>query len=210
MFNKSPKPSAMPDTKAENGPPAIPMPNTKPAAPKASTMSNPRAEMISPSVFSSDMSIKGSIITNGDVQIDGVVEGDVRAGKLSIGDTAQVFGEITAESIEVRGKVIGSVRARKVHLYTNAHVEGDIITSVFAVESGAYFDGRCKHDQDPIKGLIMSHEAEDDMDIPAMSFSGKSKSAGTAPSSASVTPLKSSAEPVDAELNEDSKQAESA
>lgn len=166
MFNKPVKASATGRTtpivtSVDTLPPPIPTPVKRaPVVPSSVSASSASSRMAkAPSVVSSDMAIKGSVLTTGDVQVDGIVEGDIQAGKLIIGDSAQVFGEVIAESIEVRGRIVGSIRARKTHLYSSAHIEGDIITAVFAVESGAFFDGRCKHDQDPLKGLIAQPEA---------------------------------------------------
>ncbi|MDG2043077.1 MAG: polymer-forming cytoskeletal protein, partial [Maricaulis sp.] len=46
-----------------------------------------------PSILSSDVVITGSINSEGEVQLDGSVEGDVRAGSLIIGEEAAVTGE---------------------------------------------------------------------------------------------------------------------
>lgn len=103
-----------------------------------------------PSILSADLTITGSISSEGEVQLDGVVEGDVRAGSLSIGEEATVKGEVVAESVVVRGRVEGSVRARQVQLAATARIEGDIIHATLAVESGAYFDGHCRRSSDPL------------------------------------------------------------
>lgn len=103
-----------------------------------------------PSILSADLTITGSISSDGEVQLDGVVEGDVRAGSLSIGEEATVKGEVVAESVVVRGRVEGSVRARQVQLAATARIEGDIVHATLAVESGAYFDGHCRRSSDPL------------------------------------------------------------
>lgn len=103
-----------------------------------------------PSILSADLTITGSISSEGEVQLDGIVEGDVRAGSLSIGEEATVKGEVVAESVVVRGRVEGSVRARQVQLAATARIEGDIIHATLAVESGAYFDGHCRRSSDPL------------------------------------------------------------
>lgn len=103
-----------------------------------------------PSILSADLTIKGSISSEGEVQLDGLVEGDVRAGSLSIGEEATVKGEVVAESVVIRGRVEGSVRARQVQLAATARIEGDIIHATLAVESGAYFDGHCRRSSDPL------------------------------------------------------------
>jgi cytoskeletal protein CcmA (bactofilin family) len=103
-----------------------------------------------PSILSADLTITGSIVSEGEVQLDGVVEGDVRAGSLTIGEEATVKGEVVCENVVIRGRVEGSVRARQVQLAATARVEGDVIHASLAIESGAYFDGHCKRSSDPL------------------------------------------------------------
>ena len=110
-----------------------------------------RARQLSaPSIISADMVITGTLISTGDIQIDGRVEGDVRSVGLVIGDKAEIHGEIFAEDVTVRGKVMGRIRARKVLLAATSHVEGDILHEAFAVESGAFFEGNCRHSDNPL------------------------------------------------------------
>lgn len=103
-----------------------------------------------PSILSADLTIVGSISSEGEVQLDGTVEGDVRAGSLTIGEEASVKGEVVAESVVVRGRIEGSLRARQVQLASTARIEGDIVHATLAVESGAFFDGHCRRASDPL------------------------------------------------------------
>ena len=110
-----------------------------------------RARALSaPSIISADMVINGTLNSAGDIQIDGRVEGDVRSVGLVIGDKAEIHGEVLAEDVTVRGKVVGRIRARKVLLAATSHVEGDILHEAFAVESGAFFEGNCRHSDNPL------------------------------------------------------------
>lgn len=104
-----------------------------------------------PSLFSEDMKVKGSISSDGEIQIDGSVEGDITASALTVGDKGEVIGEVTAETVIVRGKVKGSVRGRKVQLAATARVEGDITHSSLSIEPNAVFEGQVKHSDDPMK-----------------------------------------------------------
>jgi cytoskeletal protein CcmA (bactofilin family) len=114
------------------------------AAPKRGTRGT------APSIISADLIVTGTLVSNGDIQIDGVVEGDVRSIGLVIGEKAEIHGEILAEDITVRGRVIGRIRARKVQLAATSHVEGDILHEAFAVEAGAFFEGNCRHSDNPL------------------------------------------------------------
>lgn len=129
--------------------------DTPPAAPASSMnalAAAPRnaARAGVPSIISADLIVTGTLTSTGDVQIDGRVDGDVRSHGLVIGEKAEVHGEILADNVTVRGKVIGRIRARKVQLSATSHVEGDILHETFAVEAGAFFEGNCRHSDNPL------------------------------------------------------------
>lgn len=107
---------------------------------------------VSPSVMSSDLTVTGNIQTQGDIQIEGNVEGDIRAHQLTIGESATIKGEIVGDDIIVNGRVIGRVRGLKVRLTATARVEGDIIHKTIAIESGAHFEGSVQRQEDPLNG----------------------------------------------------------
>jgi cytoskeletal protein CcmA (bactofilin family) len=104
------------------------------------------------SIIANGVRIKGSIeADDAELQVDGEIEGNVRGGSLTVGDTGLVKGDVVSESILVNGRVEGSIRARKVQLAKNAHVLGDIVHQSLAVEMGAVFEGQCRYLQDPLK-----------------------------------------------------------
>jgi len=103
-----------------------------------------------PSIISADLVVNGTLTSTGDIQVDGRVEGDVRSAGLVVGDKAYIHGEVLAEDITVRGRVQGSIRARKVLLCATSHVEGNILHEAFAVETGAFFEGNCRHADNPL------------------------------------------------------------
>ena len=103
-----------------------------------------------PSIISNDLVVHGNLTATGDIQVDGTVEGDIRSQSLTIGEKASITGEIVAEDIVIRGRVIGTIRGRRVQLSSTCHVEGDILHEALAVETGAFFEGNCRHSDDPI------------------------------------------------------------
>ena len=108
-----------------------------------------------PSIFSADLSIEGSLRSDGDVQFDGKIDGSIRARGVTIGEEAVISGEVIADEATVRGRVLGSIRARKVHLASTSHVEGDIYHNALGVESGAFFQGNCRHVEDPTSEAVV-------------------------------------------------------
>ncbi len=93
---------------------------------------------------------RGTLISTGDIQVDGKVEGNVNSTGLVIGEKAFIQGDVAAEDVTVRGRVKGAIRARKVLLAATCHVEGDILHEAFAVETGAFFEGNCRHADNPL------------------------------------------------------------
>lgn len=148
MFSKSkinePGPKATETTaKTPAAAPAAPSsaPDFKASAPKA----KPPASVLSP-----DLHVKGNLKTTGDVQVEGQVDGDIRAHLLTIGETATIKGEVIADDVVINGRIIGRVRGLKVRLTSTARVEGDIIHKTIAIESGAHFEGSVQRQDNPL------------------------------------------------------------
>ena len=120
--------------------------------PKTSTDFAPTAPKAKPpaSVLSPDLTITGNLRTTGDIQIEGTVEGDIRAHLLTVGEGATVKGEIVADDVVINGRIVGRVRGLKVRLTSTARVEGDIIHKTIAIESGAHFEGSVQRQEDPL------------------------------------------------------------
>ena len=115
----------------------------------SSSSSAPKAKPPA-SVLSADLTITGNIKSTGDINIEGTVEGDIRAHLLTVGEGATVKGECIADDVVVNGRVVGKVRGLKVRLTSTARVEGDIIHKTIAIESGAHFEGSVQRQEDPL------------------------------------------------------------
>lgn len=97
-----------------------------------------------PSIISRDLNIVGDLNSEGEIQIDGSVNGDIRTKALVIGETAIVNGEIVADAVRVLGSVNGQIKAKVVKLAASAHVVGDILHEDLSIETGAFLEGHCK------------------------------------------------------------------
>jgi cytoskeletal protein CcmA (bactofilin family) len=96
------------------------------------------------SVISKALKITGQLESSEDIQIDGNVEGDVRAMSVKIGSGAVVKGSVYGEAVELSGSVNGKIEAKKVVLTETARMSGDIIHQNIQINSGAYVDGHCR------------------------------------------------------------------
>jgi cytoskeletal protein CcmA (bactofilin family) len=97
-----------------------------------------------PSIVSADLRIEGNLHSIGDVQIDGVVNGDISSKTLTVGEGAEVHGAIEAESLRICGTVEGEVTAKTVILTKTARVYGDVLHESLSVEAGALIHGFSK------------------------------------------------------------------
>ena len=77
------------------------------ASPEASRRATTRVA----SLLSADLTIEGGVVGDGELQIDGVVRGDIRVGRLTVGETGHVEGSVYAEQVEIRGRIVGACRA---------------------------------------------------------------------------------------------------
>jgi cytoskeletal protein CcmA (bactofilin family) len=139
----TPSTGAAPSATPPNAPS---MPAQKPNEFKASA---PKAKPPA-SILSADLHVTGNMKTTGDIQVEGTVEGDIRAHLLTIGETATIKGEVIADDVVINGRIVGRVRGLKVRLTSTARVEGDIIHKTIAIESGAHFEGSVQRQDDPL------------------------------------------------------------
>jgi cytoskeletal protein CcmA (bactofilin family) len=114
-----------------------------------------------PSIIGADLIITGNVDSKGEIQVDGEIKGDINCGSLLLGDKSTVHGGVMAEDVVVRGKVIGSVRALRVTLQAQSHVEGDIYHQSLAIEQGAYFEGKSRRSDDPLKEGVSTKPSAD-------------------------------------------------
>jgi len=89
--------------------------------------------------------IIGDIKTNSDIRIDGKLNGNLHTkGKLVIGETGVVIGEIICKNANIEGKVEGKIIVSELlSLKSTAVFVGDIVTNKLAIEPGAKFTGSC-------------------------------------------------------------------
>lgn len=89
--------------------------------------------------------VKGDVTTDGDFRLDGRIEGTISCGgKIVIGPTAQVDGDIISVNAEILGSVVGSITTSEVLvLKPTAVIKGIITTHALVVEPSAKFSGTC-------------------------------------------------------------------
>ncbi len=96
------------------------------------------------SFLGSEVTVTGNIGGQGNLHIDGRVDGDVNCASLIIGNSGQVNGNITADEAKIAGAVTGTVAAKVLTIEASARITGDLSYDSVSVETGAQVDGRVK------------------------------------------------------------------
>ncbi len=113
-------------------------------------------------IIGNGTSIKGEIKCNGDMRIDGTLIGSINSkGKLVIGPSGHVEGEIICQSADFSGNIKATVTvAELLQLKASAKLIGDVVTNKLSVESGAKLSGTCNmHEQNtPAVNVIKNEE----------------------------------------------------
>ena len=97
-------------------------------------------------LISTGTDITGDIKSSGDVRIDGTLKGNLNTkGKVVIGPTGKVSGEVICKNSEVSGIVEGKIIVGQLlNLKASSKIVGDIATAKLSIEPGAIFSGYCK------------------------------------------------------------------
>lgn len=108
------------------------------------------------SLIADGTTVDGAVSGDCQLQVDGIVHGDVTVTHLSVGEGGKIEGASKAKSVEVRGRVLGSIAAKEVKLLAGCNVEGDISHEQLIIEAGAIFEGRSIRQQRPVAALVAS------------------------------------------------------
>ena len=104
----------------------------------SSAMANPT------NVLAQGIEIIGTVRFSNDMIIDGKIEGQIMSdkGRVTIGENANIKGDITAGEVKVFGRVEGKITSDRCELKAKSRLDGDIKSKMFAMEEGAQLAGR--------------------------------------------------------------------
>ena len=113
---------------------------------KSSSMANPKTlETPSVNIIGAGTIIDGDIKSESDIRIDGILNGSlVTKGKLVLGSTGNIEGEIVCQNADISGTINGKIKVTELlSLKATSKLTGDITTNKISIEPGANFSGSC-------------------------------------------------------------------
>lgn len=100
-------------------------------------------------ILSNGTELIGNITINGDFRIDGTIKGNIKCfGKITVGTTANVEGQIECENAEIAGKILGEIKTTELTIFKETAIfNGNFSTSKLYVETGAMLTMTCDMDK---------------------------------------------------------------
>ena len=96
-----------------------------------------------PTIISEGTNVKGNIISDSVIHIDGRVDGDVSCSELVVGLKGAVYGAINTQTLHLYGTLQGKANVDRMFIAKTAKLVGDVTHNSIAIEPGAYIDGHC-------------------------------------------------------------------
>ena len=123
---------------------------------------NNETEPVAINLISNGTDITGDVKSSGDLRIDGTLTGNLNTkGKVVIGPTGKVNGEVVCKNSEVSGMVEGRIIVSQLLiLKVSSKIMGDIVTAKLSIEPGAIFTGNCKMNDNEYGGAAKGKEPE--------------------------------------------------
>jgi cytoskeletal protein CcmA (bactofilin family) len=98
------------------------------------------------SVIARDLQITGALRSDGEIQVDGIVNGDITAPSITIGQTGTVIGRLVAAEIRICGTVHGELDGDHITLARTARVYAQLRHAGLSIEDGAVLERQVPND----------------------------------------------------------------
>lgn len=124
------------------------MPFKTPEKTKAIKLKRKKLKVCTPTIVSSDLKIVGNLKSEGIIEVEGEIEGNVESLKINVRHSGSIKGDVVADSVDVSGEVNGLLKARNINITKTAKVSGVLIYESISIMDGAFVDGQFKVTQD--------------------------------------------------------------
>lgn len=117
--------------------------------------------------------ISGDLTTSAQLHVDGRIDGHVRCGQLSQGESGIIAGDLTAGEARIAGLVEGTVSAATLVVEATGRIAGDVTYETISIAAGARIDGRLA------RRVVLATEPADDMLVATPTVPAKGKVASS-------------------------------
>lgn len=118
--------------------------------------SSKKASTMPHSLISEDTTVEGNLISKGEIEVLGEVNGDIECTSVTIGESGKLNGKVTAKDVIIDGRLNGSIHSQSVTLRSGCHVEADIHHASLMIDEDAFFEGTVKRSDKPSPSGIAS------------------------------------------------------
>jgi cytoskeletal protein CcmA (bactofilin family) len=122
---------------------------------------NPSAS--STSLIGAGTTIKGDIVSNGDIRIDGTLKGNILgSAKVLIGSEGVIEGDIEGAQADIQGKVTGKIVIKDLlNLRGKSVIKGNISAGKLQVEPTVTFKGQCNVGEGSVADVVEMKKEEE-------------------------------------------------
>jgi cytoskeletal protein CcmA (bactofilin family) len=135
---------------------------------KSDSFSDSPAATGGASMIAAGTTLKGDISSNGDIRIDGTLQGNIHCtSKVIIGANGVIEGDISGQQADIMGKVSGTIKVKELlQLKGGSQVTGNIYSAKLQIEPAANFNGQCHMQTMPEVNPSSNGRAEKKLAIP--------------------------------------------
>ncbi|MBB4287000.1 bactofilin family protein [Roseospira goensis] len=95
------------------------------------------------SVFAADLRVLGDVVSKGDLDVHGHVEGTISVKDLVVARGATVDGRVRAASADVAGRIHGRLDCDRAAIESSGCVEGDVAYKSLSMVAGGILNAHC-------------------------------------------------------------------
>jgi cytoskeletal protein CcmA (bactofilin family) len=123
-------------------------------APERPTASSGLSGLVSdssakPSVISTEVELRGDLVSDGVIHIDGRVFGNVSCQSVNIAENGSVEGQVRCSTFQIKGRFTGSAICDHVGISATARVKAELVYKSLTVAPGAVLQGDVRLEGDP-------------------------------------------------------------
>ena len=93
-------------------------------------------------IIAAGVRVMGTVVATGDFQLNGHIEGDLKAASVTVGPTGSIRGDVHAETITLAGLIEGCMHETTIEIADAARFRGDLTYEALSIARGADVEGK--------------------------------------------------------------------